>query len=55
MISFTTPDGEERDESWPSAESFRNWAIAEGLSGHYTVYEEDEDGDWIPKLRGNIA
>lgn len=54
MIGFLTADGEERDERWPSLDAFRNWAVGEDLHGIYTVYEEDEDGDWIPTMRGRV-
>jgi hypothetical protein len=55
LISFTTTSGEERDEHWPSVDAFRNWALGCGLRGIYRVYEEDEDGDWIPVLSGSLT
>lgn len=47
QIHFISDDGEETEESWESPDAFCSWAICEGLHGSYTVYEEDEDGDWI--------
>jgi hypothetical protein len=41
-IAFTTADGEEREEEWPSVERFRSWAVAEGLALSFTAYVADE-------------
>ncbi|MFW5829033.1 MAG: hypothetical protein ACOCXA_02120 [Planctomycetota bacterium] len=54
MIHFCSVAGEERDEQWESLDAFRNWAIGVEWRGFYQVYESDEDGDWIPVLRGRI-
>jgi hypothetical protein len=53
-ITFTTPDGEERDERWPNPEAFRSWAVAESLTCTFTAYEEDEDGDLIVVAKGTV-
>jgi hypothetical protein len=54
LIHFSSDDGEEIEEQWSSPDAFHNWAITEGLGGSYTVYEEDEDGDWMVTLKGRI-
>ena len=55
-IAFTSADGEEREEEWPSIERFRSWAIAEGLSGSWTAYDQEEDGDgeWVVVDKGQL-
>lgn len=55
LISYQSVAGEESDEYWPSVDAFRNWAHAHAWRGAYRVYEADEDGDWVPILRGRIA
>ncbi len=54
QIHFSSDDGEEMEEMWSSPDAFHNWAITEGLCGSYTVYEEDEDGDWMVTLKGRV-
>jgi hypothetical protein len=46
LISWTSADGEERDERWASVERFRAWAAAEGLRGTWRAYREADDGEW---------
>ena len=53
-ISYTTPDGEERDERWASIDAFRSWAIGDKVRANYTAYEEDEDGDLIVVGKGSV-
>ncbi len=55
MISFTTPDGEEREEHWPSVAAFLAWARVQRASYPFTVYEQDEDGDWAVIEKGRTA
>jgi hypothetical protein len=54
QIHFSSDDGEEMEESWSSPDAFYSWALTAGLHGSYTVYEEDEDGDWLVTLKGRI-
>ncbi len=54
MIAFTSADGEEREEEWPSIERFRLWAIAERLACSFTAYEDD-DGEWVVVEKGRIS
>lgn len=54
MIHFSSDDGEEIEEQWPSPDAFYSWAITEGLCGTYTAYAEDEDGDWIRMMSERI-
>jgi len=54
-ISFTTSDGECRDEDWPSVERFRSWAVAEELSLSFTAYAEDSDGEWLVIAKGRVG
>jgi hypothetical protein len=54
LINFQSVDGEERDEYWESVDAWRNWAIGACWRGIYRVYEADEDGDWVPVLKGRI-
>lgn len=53
-ITWTTKDGEEREEKWPSVEHFRAWAQAQGYGIRYTAYQEDDDGDWVVIDKGQI-
>jgi len=54
-INYRTMAGEERDEEWASPEAFRRWAETAGLWTSFTVYEEDEDGDWVVVQRGRTG
>ena len=54
MIAFTSADGEEREEEWPSVERFRLWAIAERLACTFTAYESDDDGEWVVVDKGRV-
>ncbi len=54
-IAFTSADGEEREEEWPSIERFRSWAVAERLALAFTAYEEDEDGEWVVVEKGKVG
>jgi hypothetical protein len=54
-ITFTSADGEEREESWPSVERFRAWAQVQGTAYSYTAYAEDDDGEWVLIDRGQIG
>ncbi len=53
-IAFTSADGEEREEDWPSVERFRSWAVGERLDLRFTAYEADEDGEWVVVAKGRI-
>jgi hypothetical protein len=55
LISYTTRDGEEHEERWPSPERFRSWAAATGLRASFTAYREDEDGDWVVVEKGKVG
>lgn len=55
LITWTTADGEEREERWPSVERFRSWAAAQGGAIGYTAYREDEDGDWVVVDKGRLS
>lgn len=54
-IHFSSDDGEELEEQWPSPDAFHSWAISEGMRGNYSVYEEDEDGDWMLTLKARVG
>ena len=54
-ITFISADGEEREESWPSVESFRAWAAIQGMAFSYTAYAEDDDGEWVVIDRGRVG
>jgi hypothetical protein len=54
-ISYTSADGEEHEESWPSVERFRAWAAIQGTACTYTAYAEDEDGEWVMIDRGRVG
>jgi hypothetical protein len=54
MIAFTSADGEEREEEWPSVERFRLWAIGERLACTFTAYEADDDGEWVVTDKGRV-
>lgn len=54
MIHFCNDEGSELEECWQSEDAFRSWAAAEGWQGVYSVYEEDEDGDWLLIGRGRL-
>ncbi len=54
-INYRTAAGEERDEEWASPELFRSWAETAELRSTFTVYEEDEDGDWVVVQRGRTG
>jgi hypothetical protein len=53
-ISWISCDGEEREESWPSVERFRVWALGEGLRCTWSAYSEDADGEWSVIDQGRI-
>lgn len=53
-IAFTSADGEEREEEWPSIERFRSWAVSEGLVISFSAYEED-DGEWVLVEKGRVG
>lgn len=54
-VAFTSSDGEEHEEEWPSIERFRLWAVAEGLELAFTAYEADEDGEWVVVAKGRVG
>ncbi len=54
-IAFTSADGEEREEDWPSVERFRSWAVAERLELSFTAYEADDDGEWVVVAKGRVT
>jgi hypothetical protein len=47
LISYATEDGEEREERWPSVESFLGWARKQTAPMRFTAYQEDDDGEWV--------
>jgi hypothetical protein len=53
-IAYTSADGEEREEEWPSVERFRSWAVSERLAVTFTAYEED-DGEWVVVSKGRVG
>ncbi len=55
LVSWTTADGEEREEQWPSVERFRAWAQAEGVTCAWRAYAEAEDGEWELTDEGRIG
>lgn len=55
LICWISPDGEEREERWPSPDRFRAWAAANGVRATYTAYREDEDGDWVVVDKGRLG
>jgi hypothetical protein len=55
LISFASSDGEEREERWPSIETFRAWALTQGRRYRFTAYQEDEDGEWVVVDKGTIG
>ena len=46
LIVWTTADGEEREEHWPSVERFRAWVQAERLRCTYRAFTAAADGEW---------
>lgn len=54
LITWTSADGEEHEERWPSVERFRIWAAAQGGAITYSAYSEDEDGDWVVVDKGRL-
>jgi len=54
LISFTSTDGEEQEERWPSVEAFRNWAIGQGGDYRYTAYRQDDD-EWLVVDQGRVT
>jgi len=55
MITFILPNGEEREERWPTIASFRAWALTHDQRLTYTAYQQDEDGEWDVIEKGRIA
>jgi hypothetical protein len=55
MIVYLLPNGEEREERWPNVAAFRAWAMTRNQRLQYTVYLEDEDGEWVLQEKGRIA
>jgi hypothetical protein len=55
LITFVLPNGEEREERWPSIAAFRGWAVTRDQRLDYTAYREDEDGEWIVLEKGRIS
>lgn len=55
LITWTTADGEEREERWPSVERFRVWAASQGNAISYSAYREDDDGDWTVVDKGRLG
>jgi hypothetical protein len=55
LVCWTTADGEEREEQWPSLERFRAWAQAEGVTCAWRAYAEAEDGEWELTDEGRIG
>lgn len=53
-ITFITADGDEGEETWPSVERFRSWAISEELELTFTAYEEDGD-EWVVVAKGRVT
>jgi hypothetical protein len=55
QVAFISAAGEEREETWPSVESFRAWAQVQPVACTYTAYAEDADGEWVVIDRGAIG
>lgn len=54
LIAFTSDDGEQREETWPSIEHFRAWAATQGQPYSFTAYREDDDGEWMVVEKGRL-
>lgn len=54
-IAYILPNGEEREEPWPSVAAFRAWATTRNQRLRYTAYQEDEDGEWTVLEKGRVA
>ena len=54
LIAWTTADGEEREEHWPSIERFRAWALAERLRCTYRAFKAADDGEWELVDEGDV-
>lgn len=55
LIVYTTADGEEREERWPSVEAFRAWARVQTAAMTYSAYRADEDGEWVVIDQGRLG
>ena len=55
LITFITPNGEEREERWPTIAAFRAWAVTRDQRLNYTAFAEDEDGEWVVIEKGHVA
>lgn len=55
LIEFTSVDGETREERWRSVDAFRSWAVAQGISGIFTAYRADDDGEWVVVEKGRVG
>lgn len=55
LIIFVLPNGEEREERWPSVAGFRAWAVTHDQRLSYTAYQQDEDGEWVVLEKSRIA
>ena len=55
LITFVLPNGEEREERWPSIAAFRAWAVTRDQRLSYTAYQEDEDGEWVVMEKSRVA
>ena len=55
LITFITPNGEEREERWPTIAAFRAWAVTRDQRLTYTAYSEDDDGEWIVVDKGHVS
>ena len=55
LITFVLPNGEEREERWPSIAAFRAWALTRNQRLSYTTYEQDEDGEWLVTEKGQLT
>lgn len=54
-ITFVLPNGEEREERWPTIAAFRAWAVTHDQRLSYTAYRQDEDGEWVVVEKGRVA
>lgn len=54
LITFTLPNGEEREERWASIAAFRGWATTCNQRLSYTAFEQDDDGEWVVVEKGRV-
>jgi len=55
LVVYATPDGEEREEHWPSVAAFLAWARGQTAAYTFTAYREDDDGEWVVLDKGRTG